>query len=30
MVRARAVYVDTVADTSGVATALDLNVEKLS
>jgi len=27
MVRARAVYVDTVADTSGVATALDLNVD---
>ena len=27
MVRARAVYIDTVADTSGVATALDLNVD---
>ena len=26
MVRARAVYIDTTADTSGVATALDLNV----
>lgn len=27
MVRARAVYIDTTADTSGVATALDLNVD---
>ena len=27
MVRARAVYIDTVADTSGAATTLDLNVD---